>query len=224
MRSRADSRSLRELREGRSDETGGRETGERGSERRERERERERLTLEGKPHRIGAACARALWAEGASLALTCFRNRGPADELAAELLGSEEEGEARRRITVHVVDTGAVADLERLFGEMAREHGQAGPDILVSNAGHGRRIPDILDIPLDEFEHTLNVNLRASFVLAQRSVPHMQQRRWGRIVFISSIAASGGGINGCHCTCIYSSSLPLSLFLSLSTTREPGPG
>lgn len=127
------------------------------------------------------------------------------DELAAELLlggkkeeEEEEEGNKQRKITVHVVDTGAVADLERLFDEITRDHGQGGPDILVSNAGHGRRIPDILDIPLDEFEHTLHVNLRASFVLAQRTVPHMQQRRWGRIVFISSIAASGGGINGCH--------------------------
>lgn len=171
--------------------------------REEKEREKETLTLEGKTHRIGAACARALWAEGMSLALTCFRNRAAVDGLAAELL-QEAAGEAGsaagRKITVHVVDTGAVADLERLFDELAREHGQGGPDVLVSNAGHGRRIPDILDIPLDEFEHTLHVNLRASFVLAQRSLPHMQERRWGRIVFVSSIAAIGGGINGCHCT------------------------
>lgn len=26
----------------------------------------------------------------------------------------------------------------------------------------------------------------------------MRQRKWGRIIFISSIAAYGGGINGCH--------------------------
>lgn len=89
-------------------------------------------------------------------------------------------------------------DIQRLFEEITRQHGQPGPDILVSNAGHGKRIPDILDIPLEEFDHTLSVNLRASFLLSKLSVPAMQQRGWGRIVFIGSLAAYGGGINGCH--------------------------
>lgn len=89
-------------------------------------------------------------------------------------------------------------DIQRLFEEITRQHGQPGPDILVSNAGHGKRIPDILDIPLEEFDHTLSVNLRASFLLSKLSVPAMQQKGWGRIVFIGSLAAYGGGINGCH--------------------------
>jgi 3-oxoacyl-[acyl-carrier protein] reductase len=98
------------------------------------------------------------------------------------------------------VDTGSVADIERLFRDLRQEHPtQEGPDILVSNAGYGKRIPDILDIDVDEFEYTLNVNLRASFVLTKLSVPWMQKKGWGRIVFVSSIAAIGGGINGCHC-------------------------
>ena len=44
----------------------------------------------------------------------------------------------------------------------------------------------------------LNVNLRASFVLVKGVVEHMKAQRWGRIVFMSSIAAYGGGINGCR--------------------------
>lgn len=89
-------------------------------------------------------------------------------------------------------------DIERVFREIRDQHGQDGPDILVSNAGYGKRIPDIVDIPLDEFDYTLTVNLRASFLLAKLAVPGMQARRWGRIVFIGSLAAYGGGINGCH--------------------------
>lgn len=89
-------------------------------------------------------------------------------------------------------------DIQRLFAEMSAQHGQDGPDILVSNAGYGKRIPSILDIPLDEFDYTLTVNLRASFLLCKLSIPHMQSRSWGRIVFIGSLAAYGGGINGCH--------------------------
>lgn len=89
-------------------------------------------------------------------------------------------------------------DIARLFAEIQAQHGQPGPDVLVSNAGYGKRIPSILDIPLDEFDYTLTVNLRASFLLCKHAIPHMQARRWGRIVLIGSVAAYGGGINGCH--------------------------
>lgn len=54
------------------------------------------------------------------------------------------------------------------------------------------------DIPLEEFEYTLNVNLRASFVLVKGVIEGMKEQKWGRIIFMSSIAAQGGGINGCR--------------------------
>ncbi|KAI0013245.1 NAD(P)-binding protein [Xylariaceae sp. FL0662B] len=144
---------------------------------------------------IGAACARDLWAQGASLALTCFQNRRPLDDLAGVLLGSDAEG---RKITVHRVDMGSAQDLEKLFRDIKSHHGQDGPDVLVSNAGIGKRFPGILDVSLEEFDNTLNINLRASFILSKLSIPHMETRKWGRIIFVSSIAAFGGGINACQ--------------------------
>jgi NAD(P)-dependent dehydrogenase (short-subunit alcohol dehydrogenase family) len=54
------------------------------------------------------------------------------------------------------------------------------------------------DIPLEEFEYTINVNLRASFVLVKGVIEGMKAQKWGRIIFMSSIAAQGGGINGCR--------------------------
>ncbi|KAI1083770.1 NAD(P)-binding protein [Whalleya microplaca] len=144
---------------------------------------------------IGAACARDLWAQGASLALTCFQNRQPLDDLASELFGSDAEG---RKITVHRVDMGSANDLEELFRDIKSQHGQDGPDVLVSNAGYGKRFPGIHDVSLEEFDNALNINLRASFTLSKLSIPHMEAQSWGRIIFISSIAAIGGGINACH--------------------------
>jgi len=91
----------------------------------------------------------------------------------------------------------STTDIESLFGEIETAHAQT-PDILVSNAGYGKRIPDILDIPLSEFEHMLRVNLTASFLLTKLCVPRMRSQHWGRVIYISSIAAYGGGINGCH--------------------------
>ncbi|KUI61020.1 3-oxoacyl-[acyl-carrier-protein] reductase FabG [Cytospora mali] len=145
---------------------------------------------------IGAACARDLFANGANLALTYSKNKASIDNLVSELQKQPQWSGAK--VTTHQVDIASAADIQRLFDEIQSQHGQSGPDILVSNAGYGKRIPNILDIPIDEFDYTLTVNLRASFILCKLAVPHMQQHRWGRIVFIGSLAAYGGGINGCH--------------------------
>lgn len=73
-----------------------------------------------------------------------------------------------------------------------------GPDILIANAGHGKRVSNILEIEIEEWDYTINCNLRASFILTKLAVAHMIEKNWGRIVYISSIAASGTSINGCH--------------------------
>ncbi|KAI1800929.1 NAD(P)-binding protein [Daldinia bambusicola] len=145
---------------------------------------------------IGSACARDLWTHGASLALTCFHNRQPVDDLTEELRKSA--GGEGRKVTVHYVDTSSAEEIEQLFREIKEQHGQDGPDILVSNAGYGKRRDGITDVSLEEFDYTINVNLRASFILSKLSIPHMEAQEWGRIIFISSIAAQGGGINACH--------------------------
>jgi 3-oxoacyl-[acyl-carrier protein] reductase len=101
-------------------------------------------------------------------------------------------------VSTHKVDVGSADDLQRLFKSIRELHGQDGPDILVSNAGYGKRIPDIADISVEEFDYTITVNLRAAFILSKLSTPHMAAQGWGRIIFVSSLAAHGGGINGCH--------------------------
>lgn len=146
---------------------------------------------------IGGACARDLFIHGASLALTYSRNKAAVDTLISELQ-KLPQWSPEVKITAHQADMAQAADIERLFAEIKEQHGQDGPDILVSNAGYGVRITNIVDIPLDEFDHTLAVNLRASFLLCKHAVPGMQARRWGRIVLVGSLAAYGGGINGCH--------------------------
>jgi 3-oxoacyl-[acyl-carrier protein] reductase len=51
---------------------------------------------------------------------------------------------------------------------------------------------------VEEIDLTLDVNLRPSFILTKAFVPAMCAHTWARIVFVSSIAAYGGGINGPH--------------------------
>lgn len=144
-------------------------------------------------HSIGAACSRDLYAQGASLALTYSANKSPVDQLADELRAKDNS----RKVTVHQADMAKDDDLKRLYEEIKAQHGQ-GPDILIANAGYGKRTSNILEIDIEEWDYTINVNLRASFILTKLAVEHMIEKNWGRIIYISSIAAGGTSINGCH--------------------------
>ena len=101
------------------------------------------------------------------------------------------------KISIHKVDVGKKEDIDQMFSEIDAQHGHR-PDILISNAGYGKRVQNVWDITLEEFDYTINVNLRASFILVKGCVEYMREQKWGRIVFMSSIAAQGGGINGCR--------------------------
>lgn len=150
---------------------------------------------------IGAACARALWLQNVNLALTYSSSEDKILALENELWllrNNQAPDGPNPVVSTHRVDVGSADDMARLFQSIRELHGRDGPDILVSNAGYGKRIPDIADISVDEFDHAIRINLRAAFLLCKLSIPHMALRGWGRIVFVSSLAAHGGGINGCH--------------------------
>jgi 3-oxoacyl-[acyl-carrier protein] reductase len=54
------------------------------------------------------------------------------------------------------------------------------------------------DLTVEEFDRTLAINLRTPFLLAQHTLPGMHERGFGRVLFISSVAAFTGGIVGAH--------------------------
>src|SRR5207245_7852559 len=66
-----------------------------------------------------------------------------------------------------------------------------------SNAGLGRR-QSLEEVSGDDFDEMVAVNLRAPFLLAQRTLPAMRERGFGRVLFMSSVAAFTGGIVGPH--------------------------
>ncbi|KAK3315481.1 hypothetical protein B0H66DRAFT_577270 [Apodospora peruviana] len=152
---------------------------------------------------IGAACARHLWLKNVDLALTYSSNENKIIKLEDELWALRPRPESSDDssapvISTHKVDVGSLQDMERLFRSIKELHNKDGPDILISNAGHGKRIPNIADISVEEFDYTISINLRAAFILSKFSIPHMAAQKWGRIIYVSSLAAHGGGINGCH--------------------------
>ncbi|CAL1703097.1 unnamed protein product [Somion occarium] len=57
---------------------------------------------------------------------------------------------------------------------------------------------NIEDIPVEMFENIWRLNTGTSFRLAQLCIPHMEEQRWGRVIFTSSVAAGTGGVIGPH--------------------------
>ena len=128
---------------------------------------------------IGAAIARALHGQGASVVLS--GTRLPAlDALAAEL------GE---RAHVRAADLASADAAERLVREAEEA---AGPlSILVNNAGLTR---DMLALRMkdEDWAAVIDVDLSAPFRLARAALKGMLRRRAGRIIQISSVVGSTG--------------------------------
>jgi 3-oxoacyl-[acyl-carrier protein] reductase len=69
-----------------------------------------------------------------------------------------------------------------------------GIDILVNNAGLGRSSGPILEANIDAFDAMLTTNVKGIVYCTQAVIPHMIQRRYGKIVNVSSIAGFGTSV------------------------------
>jgi 3-oxoacyl-[acyl-carrier protein] reductase len=138
---------------------------------------------------IGRAVAVALARAGADIALTYHTREDDARETgrAIEALG--------RRVLVQQADVGRRDDLARIADAAVRAFGAI--DILVNNAGIIRPQP-IAEITARDWDDLIAVNLTAVFLLTQAVLPGMRERRWGRIINLSSVAAQLGGVVGPH--------------------------
>ena len=115
-------------------------------------------------------------------------------EQAAQALAERIHQMGRRAVALHG-DVQQPAQVQALVDATEAELGPV--DILISNAGIGIR-KRLEEISLEEWDETMHVNLRAAFLLAQRVTPGMCDRHWGRVIFVSSVAAFTGGIVGPH--------------------------
>jgi 3-oxoacyl-[acyl-carrier protein] reductase len=138
---------------------------------------------------IGGALARRLAAEGAAVALGYGTRAEAAEELADEIVANGGRAAAiDADLRTHTGPAKLIDSTEAAFGTV---------DVLIANAGLGRT-QQLEEISSDDFDEMLSVNLRAPFLLAQRTLPAMRERGFGRVLFMSSVAAFTGGIIGPH--------------------------
>ena len=71
-------------------------------------------------------------------------------------------------------------------------------DILVNDAGKGAAPNSIADIPEEEWDAVIAVNLKGIFLCCKAVVPHMKLRKYGKIIVIASGAAEKPGAPMVH--------------------------
>jgi acetoacetyl-CoA reductase len=134
---------------------------------------------------IGAAIARTLGGEGAAVAINYVRGKGPAEAVAEEV---ERLGGRAAVFQADVSDEGQCAGLA---SDTIATLGRI--DYLVNNAG-------VLEdqwfgkMSRLSFDRILATNLASVFSMMKAVLPHMEQRRFGRIVNMASFVGQTGNI------------------------------
>ena len=124
---------------------------------------------------IGAAIAKRLAADGASVALTYAKG---ADAAAAVVKAIEAAGGRALAIQADAADVKAVrAAVEKTVASFGRL------DILVNNAGTAIPKP-FEEATLEELDHVIDLNLRGVFIATQAALKHLGDG--GRIIMIGS--------------------------------------
>jgi len=127
---------------------------------------------------IGAGLAAMLAGEGARVVLAARRGK----ELERVAAGIRQAGGVAVPVVTDLTDDDSLASL------LARTRAELGPvDVLVNNAGFAVWKP-LEATSLAEWDHTFAVNVRAAAYLCAAVLPGMQERRFGRVINISSEA------------------------------------
>lgn len=133
--------------------------------------------IAGSSQGIGRAIAQAFAAEGAHVAL-CARRQDALDAVAAGI--RNDYGVETLTASFDVADDAAI---RQFIEQVANRFGRI--DICIPNAG-GPPAKSFLDTSMDDWERAWLLNLRSAISFSQAVIPHMQQRRWGRIITLTS--------------------------------------
>jgi 3-oxoacyl-[acyl-carrier protein] reductase len=124
---------------------------------------------------LGKAVALGLAAEGAKLAI-CARGEEELRRTAAEI---------PTEVLAQTVDVTAAAQVHGFVEVVLRKFGRV--DICIANAG-GPPAKKFAATSAEDWRSAVDLNFMSTIYLAQAVLPHMQERRWGRFIAISSIA------------------------------------
>ncbi len=162
---------------------------------------------------LGKAAVLLMAREGASVVVN-GRNVAAIDKVVTEI--TRAGGTA---IGVKA-DVSKRSDVRDLMKTTVEKFGQI--DILVNNAGIVRRRP-FLELTDEDWDGVLAVNLKGMYNCIQAVAEHMMQKRYGKIINISSVAALGITPHSGSASANYAASKAGVIQLTKSAARELGP-
>ena len=132
---------------------------------------------------IGLAMARSLAEHGADIAIIART------EKQLEKAASQIQTETGKKVSTYAFDLGDIKEIEPLFENITADTN--GIDILVNCAGTTIRGPSE-DVDLETWNHVIEVNLTATFVISQAFCRNRRQiEKGGRIINIGSLTCHG---------------------------------
>lgn len=162
---------------------------------------------------IGRVFAKGFAASGAKVAIAEI-NEDKARAVAAEVDGASGEGTAFAVRT----DVGDAASVEAAVAAVAERFGRI--DVLINNAAifSALKMRPFEEIPLDEWNAVMNVNVTGVMLMTKACAPIMRQQKFGRIINISSGVATMGRPFYLH----YVTSKAAVVGMTRATARELG--
>ncbi len=114
------------------------------------------------------------------------------NEQTAKEVVKEVKDDGHEAISVKA-DVSNLTDIKNMVKEVVDRYKTI--DILVNNAGilHTTVIDDISE---QEWNRLMTVNLNGTFFTSQQVLPYMREKRWGRIINMSSLAGRMGSYGG----------------------------
>lgn len=127
---------------------------------------------------IGKAAALSLAAAGASVGVL-GRTRSEIDRTVADIVAAGGQAQALE------ADVASEAEMRSAVDRLVSAYGQI--DIVVANAGINGVWAPIDDLQPQEWDKTIAVNLRGTYLTLHLTVPHIKARGGGSIIVVSSI-------------------------------------
>ncbi len=135
---------------------------------------------------IGEAVALRLAKAGASVAVVDLHLP------LAEDVAQRVRALGRKSLAIRC-DVSQAAEVAQMRNRVLSDFGQI--DILVNNAGIAGKNAPLIDVSEDEWDRVMAVDLKSVFLCSKAVLPHMIERRSGKIVNVASIAGKEGNPN-----------------------------
>jgi 3-oxoacyl-[acyl-carrier protein] reductase len=152
------------------------------------------MSLEGKlalvtgasmPKGIGRAAALAIARDGADVVVTGFNNMDGVKAVAEEIRAM-----GRKSLAVRMNGRDYL-DVQKAFSTIKNEMGSV--DILVNNAAQMRHMVTIAKTTIEEWNNEVTLCLNSAFYCIKEAWHDMCEKKWGRIINMTSVAGVMGG-------------------------------